>query len=231
MQALQRRSSIGVAVLVACSIAASAQSRREYPAYSLVDILVWGADLPSDLSRYAPNVRTEIEQMRQRSAAYRSRRVAPSGSAELSMVHSAWVHYERRLVAASTLPGADALALAYVTELRPCYEWEGSSECPEREAVFAAQYQAKHPSGPFSDYLPLLESHRWLCAAEAYVFEKAPGEAARARRQHEHALTIARRSLSLLVRTAAGELAARGRCSVERRSTHDANRPWRPRTG
>jgi len=132
------------------------------------------------------------------------------------MVYDAQVRYERRLVAASTSPDAHALALAYVTELQPCYEWEGFSDCPEREAMFAAKYLVSHPGGPFSQYLPLLEAHRWLCAAEAYESEKAPAEVSRSRQAYERALSVARQSSSLLVRTAAGELGARARCSVER---------------
>jgi hypothetical protein len=39
------------------------------------------------------------------------------------------------------------LAVAYVKRLRPCYEWEGYSGCPEREALFADEYQTAHPKG------------------------------------------------------------------------------------
>ncbi len=132
------------------------------------------------------------------------------------MGYDAQVRYEGRLVAASTSPGADALALEYVTEMQPCYEWEGGSDCPEREATFAARYLRSHPGGPFSQYLPLLEAHRWLCAAEAYESEKAPAEATRTRQAYDRALSTARQSSSLLVRTAAGELGARARCRAER---------------
>jgi hypothetical protein len=207
---------IAVTGFITLSILASAQNQDALPNYSLLDAMVWGADLRIDTTTYAPDVKAQIEQLWQRSEAYQSKRVKPTGSSELRMVYDAQVRYERRLVAASTSPGADPLALAYVTELRPCYEWEGFSDCPEREAMFAAKYQTSHPTGPFSQYLPLLEAHRWLCAAEAYESEKAPAEAARARRAYEQALSIARQSSSLLVRTAAGELGPRARCSVER---------------
>jgi hypothetical protein len=106
--------------------------------------------------------------------------------------------------------------MAYVTDLRPCYEWEGGSDCPEREAVFAAGYQAAHPSGPFSQYLPLLEAHRWLCAAEGYESEKAPAEAERTRRAYEQALSVASHSASELIRTAAVEQKTRARCLADR---------------
>ena len=68
------------------------------------------------------------------------------------------------------------------------------------------------PNGPFSQYLPLLEAHRWLCAAEGYDSEKSPVEAARTRQSYLQALSVARRSTSLLVRTAAVELGTRARC-------------------
>lgn len=180
--------------------------------YSLLDVLVWGTDIKIDVPSYPPDVRAQFSQLRQRSDRYRSARRRPAGSSELAMVYDAQVRYERRLIAASTSSGADALAVAYVNELHPCYEWEGFHDCPEREAAFAAKYQASNPTGPFSQYLPLLEAHRWLCAAEAYEFEKAPAEAARAQRAYEQALSAASQSASLLVRTAALELKTRARC-------------------
>ncbi len=207
---------IAVTGFLATPVLASAERQSALPHYLLLDVMVWGADLRMDATTYAPDVRAQIEQLRQRSEAYRSKRVKPTGSSELGMVYDAHVRYERRLVAASTSPGADALALAYVTELQPCYEWEGFSDCPEREATFAAKYLTSHPGGPFSQYLPLLEAHRWLCAAEAYESEKAPAEAIRTRHAYELALFTARQSSSVLVRTAAGELGARARCRVER---------------
>lgn len=67
--------------------------------------------------------------------------------------------YERRLVAMVGTPDAD---------------------------LIAAEYRAAHPDGPFSQFLPLLEAHRWLCAASA--------------------------SSARLVRIGATELQARGTC-------------------
>ena len=198
--------------VVALSAFASADTQRSLPDYPLVDVLVFGADLKIDLTQYPADVRTQIQEHRRRFDAYESKRRKPTGDSELAMVFEAQVRYERRLVAISTLPAVDALAMAYVTDLRPCYEWEGGSDCPEREAVFAARYQTAHPSGPFSQYLPLLAAHRWLCAAEGYESETMPAEAARSRRSYEEALAVARQSASLLVRTAATELATRVRC-------------------
>jgi hypothetical protein len=184
--------------------------------YQLIDVLVFGADVKIDTTPYEPDVQAQIEQHLRRFEAYKSKRVRPTGSSELAMVYGARVRYERRLVAVSNALEADALALAYVTDLAPCYEWEGFHDCPEHEAVFAARHQAAHPTGPFSQYLPLLEAHRWLCAAEGYDREKSPAEAARTRRSYAQALSVARRSESLLVRTAAVELGSRARCHAER---------------
>lgn len=128
------------------------------------------------------------------------------------MVQFAQVNYERRLVAVTNDPRAPALAAEYVDSLRPCYEWEGFHDCPEREAEFADEYQAAHPNGPFSTYLPLLAAHRWLCAAERYEYEKNPTEAARSRRNYQERVSAAQKSRALLIRTAAERLAGRERC-------------------
>jgi hypothetical protein len=201
-----------VGTFMALSALVSADTQRSLPGYPLIDVLVFGADLKIDLTPYSAGVRAEIEERRQRFDAYESKRSRPTPDSELAMVFAAQSRYERRLVAMSTSPEVDALAMAYVTDLRPCYEWEGGSECPEREAGFAARYQADHPSGPFSQYLPLLEAHRWLCAAEGYESEKKPAEAARSRGSYEKVLAVALQSASLLVRTAATELGTRARC-------------------
>jgi len=122
------------------------------------------------------------------------------------------VRYERRLAAIGTGPNVGALARAYVAALRPCYEWEGFHECPEREALFADSYQAEHLNGPFAQYLPLLSAHRWLCAAEAYHYEGVVADERRSRHAYERALEVAGSSAVLLVRTAAQALKRRGRC-------------------
>ena len=110
------------------------------------------------------------------------------------MVHAARLRYERKLAALSDDPEAGTMAAAFVDRLKPCYEWEGYHDCPEHEARFAREYQAANPNGPFKDYLPLLAAHRWLCAAEAYEYEKRPEDAIRARREFDAAVSIARRS-------------------------------------
>jgi hypothetical protein len=128
------------------------------------------------------------------------------------MVYFAWVNYERRLAAVSEDPSASKLAVEYVDGLRPCYEWEGFSGCPEREALFADEYQATHPAGPFNAYLPLLSAHRWLCAAEAFDDEQRPVDSARSRRLYQERVAVALRSPVLLIRTASERLSSRGRC-------------------
>jgi hypothetical protein len=184
---------------------------------SLVDVLVWGAEVPIDWSAYSYEVRAEAERHRQRFSQYRSERRPPVDSSELKMVYAARLRYERRLAAVSDDPRAQTSAAEFVERLKPCYEWEGYHDCPEREARFAAEYQAANPTGPFRDYLPLLAVHPWLCTAEAYEYEKRPEDAARSRREFELALSTARRSAALLVRTAAEELRTRGRCFAPER--------------
>ena len=189
------------------SQAISATARDE-----IVGLLVLSADLPIDLKAYPPDASAELQRYLQRYKAYRSKRVRSMKSGLDAMVYTAWVGYERKLAAVSGDPKAPALAAAYVDRLRPCYEWEGFHDCPEREAIFAADYQTANPGGPFSDYLPLLAAHRWLCAAEAYEYEKQPEGAARSRRAYETMVSTARQSKTLLIRLAAERLAERSSC-------------------
>lgn len=182
---------------------------------ALVDLLVFGANIRIDPAAYPAPVATELRNHLRRFNAYRSKRTGLAKTGEFRMVHDAYVLYERRLAAVSADPKAPGLALAYVSELKPCYEWEGYHDCPEREAAFAGQYQAAHPDGPFSRYLPLLAAHRWLCAAEGYDYEKQPEGAARSRRAYAETIVAARQSKSPMVRMAAGALSARRSCFSE----------------
>jgi len=180
---------------------------------ALVDRLLFEATHPIDLNAYSPDVRIELQRYLQRYAAYHSERPRPMKLAsEQGMVYSAWVAYERRLAAASPDPRAPTAAKGYVDRLRPCYEWEEFHDCPEREAIFATQYQTANPDGPFKEYLPLLAAHLWLCAAEAYEYENKPEDAAHSRRAYETMVSTARQSKSLLIRLAAERLAERNSC-------------------
>ena len=126
------------------------------------------------------------------------------------MGHSRNLNQERRLAASTADPRAARVAVAYVDALQPCYEWEGMPDCPEEEAIFADKYQLEHSDGPFREVLPLFAAHLWLCAAE---FSRPDSDrAARARKGYESDIAIATKSSSLLIRTAAEGLKARGRC-------------------
>jgi hypothetical protein len=207
---------ITAAWLTGSSLVSSGQAPSTSRSDALVDLLVWGLDLRIDGNLYSFAVKTETERYLRRSKAYRSKRRRPANSPELESVYAAQVRYERRLVAVSKAPAAETLAVAYVDGLRPCYEWEGYHDCPEHEARFAEEYQTTHPSGPFSEYLPLLAAHRWLCTAEAYEYEKRPEDAALSRRAYEQAISTALQSTVLIIRTAAEGLTARGRCFSNR---------------
>ena len=208
----QRRAVQRLGLLSFVGVAIAVASSAQTPRGALVDLLVSGPDVTSvRLEAYSPEVREQIEKYVRRYQSYQSTRVLPE-SGVLKMVYAAQVRYERRLAALSDDPRAAELALAYVDRLRPCYEWEGSGDCPEREAQFARDYRAANATGPFSDYLPLLEAHRWLCAGEGYEHEERSQDAARSRKAFLTAVSTARTSALLLVRTAAGELAARARC-------------------
>ena len=178
---------------------------------ALIDMLVWGTDLGIDSSAYPPELKTVVKRHLSLAVKYRPIGEVPTAS-DMRMVNVARVRYERRLAAVSDDPQAPNLAREYVAELRPCYEWEGYHECPEREAIFADEYEKAHPNGPFSPYMPLLAAHRWLCTSEAYVYEKRPMDAELSRRRYETDIVLARRSELLLIRTAAENLSARGKC-------------------
>ena len=180
---------------------------------TLVDILVFGLVVPGvDLNAYPQDVRQPLEGLLQRAKGYVSRRPRPPGPSLESMVYEARVRYERLLVAFADDPTSQALAASYVDRLTPCYEWEGYHDCPEEEALFAADYLKTNPTAPFREFLPLLAAHRWLCTAEAYGYEKRPADAARSRRAHEDAIATARQSSDVLVRAGAEALMVRGHC-------------------
>lgn len=191
------------------------------PGYQLLDVLVWGNG-SIDLASYSEDLRIDILRYQQRYEAYRPlKRGTDDGLAGMAI--NAQVRYERRLAAISELPDTAEFARTYVAELSPCYEWEGYSDCPEREARFAADYRTAHLDSPFRDYLPLLEAHRWICAAEGFEYEesakgfeheKAAKGVASSRDSYKSALSVALASRSGLVRVAAAELAARNRCHL-----------------
>lgn len=211
-----------LAIVVAAAAAIPLMSRSQAVGTSardaLLDLLLFPVAPPIDLNAYPPDLRVELQRYLQRYKAYRSKRHRPVmpglGRGEDDMIYSAWTDFERRLAAVSADPSAPALAEAYVTQMKPCYEWEGGGECPEREAKFAAAYQEAQPRGPFNDYLPFLAAHRWLCAAEGYESEAQPERAAQSRKAYEQTTPAARQSKSLLMRFAAERLAQRKSCST-----------------
>jgi len=201
------------AVIALALVVASIAHAQSPSSYRLLDVLVFGAFLQVDASAYSPEVRNQLQQHIKRSESYRPRpRPAKQEPRVMEMVHTAREGYERRLVAAARRSGVEALAQRYVDDLKPCYEWEGFHDCPEREARFAEQYLAANPTSPFREFLQLLVAHRWICTAEGYEREEMPQEAARARRAAEPSLATALQSRPLLIRTAAQELKELGRC-------------------
>jgi len=179
---------------------------------SILDAIVFYADPPSDVAQFPRDVREDLERYRQRLRDYRPRPRPSQLGSEMTMVYAAREGYERKLVAASTKSGVEEQAQKYVDDLRPCYEWEGFHDCPEREAVFAQRYLIDHPDTAFAAFLRVLAAHRWLCAAEAYEYEQQPGSAAHARHEYQRALAIAVKAESPLMRVAADELKSSGRC-------------------
>jgi len=210
-----QRRALATAIMIAIAPVSARMQVTSRPTYSLLDVVVFGAYLPVDTSAYPAEVRSLLQQHIKRSQAYRPRPRPPEDKKfrEMNMVYSAREGYERRMFAIASGAGIERLARQYVDELRPCYEWEAFHDCPEEEARFAEQHLAKNPGTPFREYLPLLAAHRWLCAAAGYELEERPQEAAQSRRASEAPLATALGSQSLLIRTAAQELKARGQCT------------------
>jgi hypothetical protein len=203
----------GLLLLVLVDVAANAQGGSSPNA--ILDLVVWGNYQSVDPAAYDEPLRGEISAFIQRAAAYRSS-LPPADNGEMKMVRHAQAEYERRLFASTLDSRAAELAAAYVDELGPCYEWEGMSECPEREARFADEYINSHVDSPLVGYLPLLAAHRWLCAAEFFRFEQSPENAAYAKRRYEIRLPQALTAKNLVIRTAAYQLAARRTCYAAR---------------
>jgi hypothetical protein len=213
----QRIAAAAVIVVAIVGWTSGAVRAAQSPDSSLLDLFVFGphaayielTDYPIAVRRVLQNYlkRAESDKSPFRSAAFNG---LTGGTRE--MVEGAWIRYERKLSAWSSDRGARRLAVQYVEELRPCYEWEGYPDCPEHEAQFAADYLASHPGGPFSEFLPLLAAHRWLCAAEGYVYLRNANDERRAREEHAAMLARARRSSDPLVRIAAEALASRNTC-------------------
>ena len=210
---------MNVAVLFICAWLANspdfpgAETSRQDTHRGVLDVVVFYADTPRDLERYPLQVRQELQRFLERARAYRPRSRPARPGSEMGMVYAAREGYEAKLAASTAAAGAPRLAQDYVDALRPCYEWEGFHDCPEREALFAEQHLRDRPDTPFRDLLRVLAAHRWLCTAEGYEYEQKPSEALRARRAYEEALKIATvDSRSALMTTAASELKASGRC-------------------
>jgi hypothetical protein len=177
---------------------------------ALLDALVFVPLLAFDSRAYPADLRTELDGYLLR--ARRNLRPGRAAETRLAMlVQEGRTRYAARLVGVGG-DDAKALAAAYVDGLKPCYEWEGYHDCPEHEAVFADAYQAEHTDGPLRHYLPLLSAHRWVCAAEAYDYEKKPDQASRSRQQYRDRLAVALRSDSALIRAAARQLEVRAAC-------------------
>ncbi len=191
--------------------AAISPAQPSPPQRRLLDAIVFFGE-PRQLKEYPPEVHQELQRYLQRFRAYRPRPRPTGLGSEMKMVYAAREGYEGKLVAAAATTRVERVAQNYVDSLKPCYEWEGFHDCPEREAIFAEGYLTEHPDSPFRDFLRLLAAHRWLCAAEGYEYEQQPAAAERARHAHERALTSARESRSALLKAAAEELREANRC-------------------
>lgn len=180
---------------------------------AVLDLLVWGLHVRTDSTTYPDNLNGEVRDYVRRAEAYEPQPLPkPLPSPEWKMVSSARIRYERKMAGLSDHPDAARLALEYVRELSPCYEWEGYHDCPEQEAEFADKYATAHPDSPFRAYLPLLAAHRWLCAAEGFGYEGKAEDSQRSLELFEARVSVARASSNAMIRTAADRLIERRRC-------------------
>lgn len=147
-----------------------------------------------------PAAAARWQEVRRRAERALSRlRPPPEHSGLFHMVWGKRQHYERLLYAVG-VPGGNTKdaelwvaeeAADFVEGMRPCYEWEGSSECPYREADFAEYWLRHFPQGHFAEFLPLFAGNRWLCTADGHEFNKDSVKAAEARKRGMAHLTRA----------------------------------------
>jgi hypothetical protein len=186
-------------------------------------LLFGGLDRPNIEAITDPAAAARWTEVLRRAQRFMSRlRPPPSHSGEMSMVWGKRRHYER-LFAAAAVPyyatERDELAVAeevadFVEGMRPCYEWEGFSECPRREAAFADFWMEYHPHSSFEAFLPLFAGNRWLCAADGFDGEKEPAKAADARTRAAALLQRAKAGEDPLFRYAAAQMLADPKCFV-----------------
>jgi|SRR5688500_11559248 len=147
-------------------------------------------------------------------------RPLPKADGEFEMVIRKRQSYESLLIAVALPLGTHSdrevwvqeEAVSFVEGLRPCYEWEGFSDCPQKEAEFAEFWRKWYPSSSFREFLPVFASHRWICAAEALEREKNPAEAAAAHARSKKLIAGGLQSADPLMRYLARELERDGRC-------------------
>jgi hypothetical protein len=147
-------------------------------------------------------------------------RPLPKTGGEFEMVIRKRQAYERLLIAVALPLGTHTdrevwvqeEAVSFVEGLRPCYEWEGFSDCPQKEAEFAEFWLKWDPSSSFREFLPIFASHRWTCAAEALEYEKKPAEAAAAHARSKKLIAVGLQSVDPLMRYLARELERDRRC-------------------
>jgi hypothetical protein len=195
--------------------------RQPDPAEAVLKRVVFGCqiEIAGPTAERDRDVTARLRGVEERCQAFLARTPPPRTDTDMGLAANARWMYAQRLFAVAAGDAATEAA-EYATALRPCYEWEGFHDCPEREAVFADRYLAAHPSSAFAAYLPLLAAHRWLCAAEGYEREMRSDVPAskqgvgltRARLSFVQRLEAAGRSRAPLIRCAAATLIERGAC-------------------
>ena len=188
---------------------------------SVRDALLFGGFGYSNYEAIADAAAAARWQEIQRRASFAMSRLRPppEHAGAIKLVWEKRLHYERLFNAVSVRGGLrdDELwvaeeAVDFVEGMRPCYEWEGFSECPWREAEFADVWLRLHPRSRFAAYLPLFAGNRWICAADGFDLEKESAKAADARRRATDRLTQAAAGKDPLFALVAKQMLADPRC-------------------
>jgi hypothetical protein len=177
---------------------------------AVVDLVLGGAHDDIDPSMYPPPLGSEIKQYLARSRAYRStRRSASNRDGVAKMAHGTNINLERRLAAALRTRARRNSRWNTWTRYDPATNGK-AFRIALKERRCSRINTSAHPDGPFREVLPLLAAHLWLCTAE--FAHRDVDYARRAKDADEDDIAVAVKSSSLIIRTAAEGLQARGRC-------------------
>lgn len=197
---------------------------QDTPPHPVQDALLWGRfDLRVEHIA-DPAAAGRWREMQARARSMKSRLPPPVDSGgSASRVHGKREQYERIFYATASpaqgrQPADEELwfgleAADLVQGMRPCYEWEGSADCPAREAEFAEFWMKREGTRDrMAPFLTLFAGHRWICAADGYEYDRKPALAATARERSSRLLKQVAAGSDALFRYVAERLLAAPKC-------------------